>query len=249
MFSRGSRYRNLPESTPVNAGGERLRNKDMRIIPTTPGRFLHTVRDGDRLDLLASKYYGDATKWWQICDANPGLAFPLDLLDRRPIVEERLVLTPLEFNLRFAALLTALNAIGTVQHTVQDFLDSTVVVMYTDANTRQQILDEIQAKNFHLLHAFAWTVETDIAEAFTFDDLMAKQSWQILVDSLATMPGMLEVLSIVTEATLRVAYNSVMVDRKAILNQVQASGFALFSDSVTYSRIGARIIVPPKQIV
>lgn len=30
------------------------------------------VNSGDRLDLLASKYYGDVTFWWVIADANPG---------------------------------------------------------------------------------------------------------------------------------------------------------------------------------
>jgi hypothetical protein len=30
----------------------------------------HTVRSGDRLDLLAAKYFGDPLMYWLICDAN-----------------------------------------------------------------------------------------------------------------------------------------------------------------------------------
>lgn len=30
----------------------------------------HTIVQGDRLDLLAYRYYGDASKWWIIADAN-----------------------------------------------------------------------------------------------------------------------------------------------------------------------------------
>ena len=30
----------------------------------------HTVKQGDRLDLLAAKYLGDPLMFWLICDAN-----------------------------------------------------------------------------------------------------------------------------------------------------------------------------------
>lgn len=49
-------------------------------IDTTP-RYddrLHTVVEGDRLDLLAHRYLGDARLWWIICDYND-LFFPLAL--------------------------------------------------------------------------------------------------------------------------------------------------------------------------
>jgi len=38
----------------------------------------HTIIDGDRIDLLAHNYLGDATLWWIICDYND-IFFPLDL--------------------------------------------------------------------------------------------------------------------------------------------------------------------------
>src|SRR6266542_2938191 len=70
MFAKGSRYRNLPESSPVDADGERKRGKQLRLIAQPESQFLHAVQEKDRLDLLAYKYYGDPTRWWQIADAN-----------------------------------------------------------------------------------------------------------------------------------------------------------------------------------
>jgi hypothetical protein len=252
MFGKGSRYRRLAESTPVDAAGERSRSKDLRFISPTPGRFLHTVHEGDRLDLLAFKYYGDPTKWWQICDANPQQAFPVALLDQRPIVEEKLVLASSDFNMRFAALLAALEVLGTVELAVQDFLASTVTVIY-DAlpSTRQAILAAIQSHQFHFLRASAWTMATDNPEAFTFDDTVVKSNWQRLIDRLEAMSGMLQVQSLVTETTLQVIYNSAMRPdfREDMLAEIRNLSFDLKPDSVAASRLGAQIIVPPNQIV
>lgn len=33
----------------------------------------HTLTADERVDTLAQTYYGDATLWWQIADANPDL--------------------------------------------------------------------------------------------------------------------------------------------------------------------------------
>jgi nucleoid-associated protein YgaU len=51
-----------------------------RTIPQPAQSVLHTVRSDDRLDLLASRYYGDPFQYWRIADANPALA-PEDVLD------------------------------------------------------------------------------------------------------------------------------------------------------------------------
>lgn len=46
--------------------------------PTAPARrFLHyEAVYGDRMDLLASRFYQDPTLWWVIADANPEVFFP-----------------------------------------------------------------------------------------------------------------------------------------------------------------------------
>ncbi len=57
--------------------------------PRYDDRF-HTVTDGERLDIIAHRYLGDAKLWWIICDYND-LFLPLDLdpgtLLRIPSVE------------------------------------------------------------------------------------------------------------------------------------------------------------------
>lgn len=42
-----------------------------RIAPALPDALRYTVREGDRLDLLASTTQGDSTGWWRIADTNP----------------------------------------------------------------------------------------------------------------------------------------------------------------------------------
>jgi phage tail protein X len=44
-----------------------------RDITTPPGVIEHTLAAGERLDLLAYHYYGDARRWRRILDANPQL--------------------------------------------------------------------------------------------------------------------------------------------------------------------------------
>lgn len=39
----------------------------------------HVVHEGDRLDLLAARYYNDPEMWWVIADANPEVFYPGDI--------------------------------------------------------------------------------------------------------------------------------------------------------------------------
>ena len=54
-----------------------------RFVPS-PNRFQmlqeHTVVQGDRLDNLTHKYFGDAEQFWKLCDAN-GATRPNELTD------------------------------------------------------------------------------------------------------------------------------------------------------------------------
>lgn len=76
MIGKNSRY----------AGSILIRDADgdtfgtRQRIDTTPrydDRF-HTVIDGDRIDLIAHRYLGDARLWWIVADYND-LFFPLEL--------------------------------------------------------------------------------------------------------------------------------------------------------------------------
>jgi hypothetical protein len=77
-FPADSRYHGSPTLTYVTPGGETVTYLARRFLPQ-PGApnfstiAQHTVRQGDRLDLLAAKYLGDPLLFWLICDANGAL--------------------------------------------------------------------------------------------------------------------------------------------------------------------------------
>jgi len=93
MFSKISRYNKLPDVVTVDAQGRRLASKSLRLAPVVTGNFLNTVASGDRLDLLAYKYYKQPRKWWRICDANPAFPSPLALLGNEQIATTQFPLT------------------------------------------------------------------------------------------------------------------------------------------------------------
>jgi len=261
MFSKGSRYRNLPESSVLTAQGERLRGKELRVMKRPLARFQHTVRDGDRLDLLAFKYYGDPARWWQIADANPEFEFPSDMLDRSPVARERLVLRHADFFDRFAALRTALAAFGqvTVGESTSfegdtapldlDFIESMVVVTYNPTpSTRQQIITRIN-QDLHFIDSFAWVNGNPTSEAFRLDDRVAKSQWQAMITSLNTKPGVLEVRSTITEATVEIAYHRTRVSRQEITGIIVGNRYSIEGErSSELLRAGSRIVIPPNEI-
>jgi hypothetical protein len=249
MFARGSRYLNLSESAAVNAAGERLVGKDLRLIPGTPGQFLHTVNSYDRLDLLAYKYYGDPTRWWQIADANPEFPFPLDLLDRGPVVEELLMLIDADNAGRFQDLLTAVKAVAQLPNELNPsntFVVADIVAVFTAPATRQQIISAIANHGFQFLRSFSWSATGGTAEAFTLEDQSLKSRWRTMFEELRVTPGVVEVQSNLGEATIYVAYNNALIGRDDILSKISQRGFAvspLLSQRV--ERIGAKITIPP----
>ena len=70
MFSKGSRYANVPEHELTGPDGRRIRYKTTRFIPPTPAQVGHIVSGGERLDHIAFFYYRDPERFWRICDAN-----------------------------------------------------------------------------------------------------------------------------------------------------------------------------------
>ena len=77
-FPTDSRYYGSKTLTYVTPAGETITYLARRIVPQ-PGapNFVtvaqHTVKQGDRLDLIAAKYLGDPLLFWLICDANGAL--------------------------------------------------------------------------------------------------------------------------------------------------------------------------------
>jgi nucleoid-associated protein YgaU len=64
----------------VELGGETIELLVPRVPPPSRPSLSHRVEAGDRLDLLAARYFGSPFEYWRIVDANPGLV-PEDLLD------------------------------------------------------------------------------------------------------------------------------------------------------------------------
>jgi nucleoid-associated protein YgaU len=80
MVFQGSRYAGVEVVNPPDISGERHPALALRKLAETPGVLEHVVSDGDRLDLLAHRFYGDPTKYWLILDANPDVLNPFQLL-------------------------------------------------------------------------------------------------------------------------------------------------------------------------
>ena len=76
MIGKDSRY---AKSVLYTGSGEEFLGARPRLgsVPRPDDRF-HTVKDGDRIDLIAHNYLGDAALWWIICDYND-IFYPLDL--------------------------------------------------------------------------------------------------------------------------------------------------------------------------
>ena len=81
MIDRDSRYAKTPILGLTDASGREIAYLGARIIPDTPRIAARiAVQDGDRLDLIAHRAYGDARQSWRVMDANPDPE-PLALAD------------------------------------------------------------------------------------------------------------------------------------------------------------------------
>lgn len=87
-YPRTSRYHDaeigvhrLPDGTEVRYAKRRLLPPIEEAEGAEGGTQTHTVRTGERPDLLGQRYFGDPGQWWQIADANP-------VLDPRELTDE-----------------------------------------------------------------------------------------------------------------------------------------------------------------
>jgi len=85
MLLKGSRYEGSAPFTAAPGEGPAPLFPGLRPrpIPPTAGVVEHTVKAGERLDLLARHYYNDDRLWWRIADANPEALYGGDLLRER----------------------------------------------------------------------------------------------------------------------------------------------------------------------
>jgi len=83
MFPANSRYQNVATTTYTTPAGKSIVYLERRFIPT-PDQFatiqLYVVKQGDRIDNIASATIGDPELYWRLCDANLAMR-PADLTD------------------------------------------------------------------------------------------------------------------------------------------------------------------------
>jgi hypothetical protein len=91
VIDRKSRYATTPVLSVDDGLGGTHPLLDLRTTPPTTAQLRITPTDSDRLDLLATLYYRDPTRFWRICDATSHLD-PFDVLavgEPMPIPPER----------------------------------------------------------------------------------------------------------------------------------------------------------------
>ncbi len=79
MFFKGSRYERVETDEYVDPKGRVILYKKVRFIPETKAQLGHRVRQGERLDHIAQRYYQDPERFWRISDANRA-TWPDDLI-------------------------------------------------------------------------------------------------------------------------------------------------------------------------
>jgi len=82
MFSKSSRYYNLPDLTWTDPTGRKVVYKSVRLIPP-PRKHPETmtlVGQSERLDLVAARTLGRSDFFWKLCDANLALD-PFELIE------------------------------------------------------------------------------------------------------------------------------------------------------------------------
>jgi hypothetical protein len=81
MFFKGSRYERVADAEVQDGRGRVVRYKKARSILETPAQMGHVLNQGERLDLIAHRYYQDPERFWRICDANLA-TWPGDLIEQ-----------------------------------------------------------------------------------------------------------------------------------------------------------------------
>lgn len=92
MFQKGSRYEKAHLFESKEDGTDVFDGIRPSEIDPATGVIQHTIKAGDRLDLLARHYYNDDRLWWRIVDANPEFLYGGDVVLEE--MEGRMILIP-----------------------------------------------------------------------------------------------------------------------------------------------------------
>jgi len=76
LFAANSRYQGIQTAQYTTPDGRTVSYVLRRFVPR-PDRLAqvqqYTLAQGDRLDIVAARFFSDAQLFWRICDANPSL--------------------------------------------------------------------------------------------------------------------------------------------------------------------------------
>jgi nucleoid-associated protein YgaU len=81
LFAANSRYQGIGTNTLTTASGQTIVYLQRRFVPQASAFAVlqqYTVKQGDRLDKMASSLLGDPQLYWRLCDAN-GAMRPEDI--------------------------------------------------------------------------------------------------------------------------------------------------------------------------
>jgi hypothetical protein len=84
MISQTSRYFGTEVAFLVTQDGKQINYLRRRFLPDSNiGSFLelHTVTEGERLDIITAKHLGNPELFWRVCDANYSMR-PEDLTEK-----------------------------------------------------------------------------------------------------------------------------------------------------------------------
>jgi hypothetical protein len=71
MFASTSRYARVLQAVYVERGGRSVPYVVLRTFPElAPTERTIVLGDGDRLDIVSFRFYGDPEQFWRICDGN-----------------------------------------------------------------------------------------------------------------------------------------------------------------------------------
>lgn len=87
MVFKGSRYSTTEIVEVRGPDGQVRRALAIRIIIPPPGALAQTVNEGERLDTLAARFYGEATRYWLLLDANPDALNPFEVLSPGRVIQ------------------------------------------------------------------------------------------------------------------------------------------------------------------
>lgn len=265
VFSRISRYRDLPDVVIPDARGRAAESRSLRLLPETEAALLHTVEEGDRLDHLADRYLGQPRSWWHIADANPEFLSPQALLGRGPEAAVEIPVAWEGWTPPWAGLLRALRdapgvesaALGTagmpepaaeVQVAAEPALElDPALSLELSAGVPMQ---EVRPAVAEAMRRWGVSLSPDVrlempdGATWVLADRGKRRVWAFALFASAGSLRVHEAVPVHLWA-VRAGYNRLLASAEGLLARVEARGFRA-GPPAEETRVGRGIVIPPR---